>query len=280
MNFTAAHNVEIINTGDKRGRIVIASHDFPKGSLIFHERPLVAIQSVFNKSQSLVCTNCQRFIGNLKLHANLLTRKVSRFDIMESLDEKKGTPLSTTSFDVAPLQALSAEGSSFTSYSPCDCILCPSGCGELYCSQSCVTEHQQQGGHNLLCTGPHAADHPIVRFKTHAVTTNEIFLFAAVVASQFVRRCQQGKTPTEAWSIFASFVQLPWWEAVQPTSNEEKGKGEGKGEGDTKFANELKRIALESLTLFRETVSLYIQSIKEEDKESKKKQIGECHFEL
>jgi hypothetical protein len=260
--------VRIQETGTDLGRITVATKNFSKGSIVFQERPLVAIQSVFNKSQTLVCSNCHRFVGDLNLQANLLTKVVSRVDIMNSGDSQdkvtvedgnevadSGKNTMDTLSVPAPTLSENESFASFSSYASCPCVLCPLGCGEIYCSQACVAENKRRG-HDLLCTGPHASDHPIVQFKTHAVSTNEIFLFAAVVAVEYISRYKVFKDVEKAWSPFSKFVQLPWWEIVHAPPDAVSQEG---------FSNTLKTIASESLKLFHSALSAQLINGKEKD---------------
>ena len=235
--------VQITDTATDRGRITVATQAFAQGATVFQERPLVAIQSVFNKSQTLVCAACHRFVGDLTLQANLLTNQTSRVDLADATT----TPPATTATETTTTTETNAFAP-FSSYTSCPCVLCPQGCGEIYCSQECVVASKHQG-HDLLCTGPHGADHPVVQFKTHAVSTNEIFLFAAVVAVEYMSRYKRSCNVAQAWQPFSAFVQLPWWDLVHAPAD---------AASPEIFANQLKTIATESLELFQQAMSVQL----------------------
>ena len=235
------HAVQIIHTETSHGRITIATSNYKKGAVVFKEKPLVAIQSIFNKSQALVCNACHRFVGDISLQAGLLTQQISRLDIINST-HNDSSKKSTFNSNIL---------GSNSNYKSCSCILCPDGCGEVYCSTECVTEHQRRG-HALLCTGPHTNAHPVVAFKTHAVSTNEIFLFAADVAVDVVERYKKmNYNIVKAWQPYSEFVQEPWWELVHSPKD---------AESPEIFANQLKTIATESLDLFIKALTLLLKN--------------------
>jgi hypothetical protein len=254
-----ATSIQIVNTQTPLGRITVSTANFSKGSVVFQEHPLIAIQSVFNKSQALVCCACHRFIGNLGLQADLLTRQTTRLQIVT---QPTSAGVGATSVSIGTSVSSSEQSTSFsstffnpdvlaecTSYQPCNHVLCPEGCGEVYCSEACVAEHGRRG-HAMLCTGPHSADHPIVEFKTHAVITNEIFLFAASVAVDVVERWKKTKNINEAWKPYVNFVQEPWWDAVHAPDDAESPEA---------FAQTLKTVAGESLQLFHRSLEIQFQ---------------------
>ncbi|CAN0450994.1 unnamed protein product, partial [Scytosiphon promiscuus] len=111
---------------------------------------------------------------------------------------------------------------------------CLGGCGEVYCSSECRSDHWTRC-HRLLCVGPiseeDAGDHPLVAFRIHAMQTNEIFLLVGEVMAQIAMAffldkpdetnhdaCKQTLSATR--TLFADFVQEPWWDvALSQTSS-------------------------------------------------------------
>jgi hypothetical protein len=130
------------------------------GCKVLHEKPLVALQTVATTKDVIVCANCMSFIGGAHLQMEYLARKVSRVTLTEGDRLHEG-------------------------FYPC-----AHHCGEIYCSIACLNEHWRSGGHQLLCTGlvkdDEAETHPLMKFKVHACTTNEIFL---LVAQVFAKIC-------------------------------------------------------------------------------------------
>ncbi len=88
------------------------------------------------------------------------------------------------------------------------------------------------GGHALLCTGAIpdeiAEEHPLIIFKQHAVTSNEIFL---LVADLFAKACQvfdrestrKEDAVVSSLSVYDEFVRHCWWEvAISPVANQQE----------------------------------------------------------
>ena len=70
-------------SGKPRGKIVIATAAVARGEMLFRECPLVAMQSVTNKPDVVVCAHCHRFLGDIDYQADILTRVRSRLDIVD-----------------------------------------------------------------------------------------------------------------------------------------------------------------------------------------------------
>lgn len=157
--FVSPHTIELFES-PLGGDGVRALVPLAKGCKVFHEKPLIALQTVATTKDVIVCANCMSFIGGADLQMEYLARKVSRVSLSEGDQPREG---------VFP---------------------CAHHCGEIYCSSACLNEHWRSGGHQLLCTGlvkdTEAGTHPLMKFKVHACTTNEIFL---LVAQVFAKIC-------------------------------------------------------------------------------------------
>ena len=107
-------------------------------------------------------------------------------------------------------------------------VPCSAECGEIYCSASCRDHHWHHHGHRLLCTGyisdEEAESHPLMAFKIHAISTNEIFLmvadvFAIIITRAELKRESDGSDLVEAlrWASqpLESYVRNLWWEAAK-----------------------------------------------------------------
>ena len=143
------------------GRGLYATKAIPAGTALYRERPLVAMQTLANRADVLVCAAC---FGPLpaptETHLGVL---------VEGVCSPREVASSPRAFG---------------------CVGCQANCGELFCSQACHDRAWNVYGHGRLCTGlvpeAEAETHPVVQFKMHAVMTNEIFLLVAAVV---VRRC-------------------------------------------------------------------------------------------
>ena len=134
---------------------------------------------------------------------------------------------------------------------------CQNKCGELYCSTICSETHWNNG-HKCLCTGniseEEAQEHPLIAFKTHACSTNEIFL---LVADVFSRICCEVETAiangtditiamNKAKSPFARFVRGLWWDVAVPPKNFD----------DEAFKGVLRKLVVESHKLLSSALNL------------------------
>ena len=101
-------------------------------------------------------------------------------------------------------------------------VWCTSGCGECFCSASCA--ETSAPAHNLLCAGPipeGEPEHPLLKFKLHALRCNEAFLLAAeVVATLLSEAGAQGAAATrraaDRWiRHFQPDGPELWWNVAQ-----------------------------------------------------------------
>ena len=67
-------------------------------------------------------------------------------------------------------------------------VWCGAGCGEFYCDAACRDEAAPS--HRLLCTGLLPEDctdeHPLIRFKLHALQTSDMFLLCATAIARIL----------------------------------------------------------------------------------------------
>ena len=73
---------QVVKTKSK-GKIIVATSDISKGVLIHRESPLVAMQSLDNKFDVVVCHYCKCNIGTLEQQIDLLQRKINRLDYLK-----------------------------------------------------------------------------------------------------------------------------------------------------------------------------------------------------
>lgn len=174
------------------GRGLFATRAIPKASALFRERPLVCMQTLQNRHESLACAFCFGFLPSpAAVHLNILTGDLD-------------------------LQGVGEAPESFGVWG------CVQNCGEIYCSKEC-SDQAWSSSHGLLCVGAiteaEAPNHPLFRFKMHAVQTNEIFLLAADVVARLIRRHESPDAAGASFDgfarlPFADFVQKPWWDVA------------------------------------------------------------------
>ena len=154
---------------------MVATKAISKGRLIFCERPLVALQSLGNPVW--ICHGCQAFVGGPHQALDILATRKMPAMIAGDDDKTK-----TQEVD---------EDENCDDQSSWKVVPCRYDCGQVYCSVECEADFWE-ARHQFLCTGRIGAEeeaeegkmeaheqHPLIQFKQHAVTTNEIFLLVA-----------------------------------------------------------------------------------------------------
>ncbi|CAM9191439.1 unnamed protein product [Ectocarpus sp. 4 AP-2014] len=230
-NGEAAAAAVSVGMTDGRGRGLFASVDMKAGATILIERPLVAMQSLDNAQDVTVCRNCLGFAGDVISQLDILTglnrpECLARHNARQRCSKSNGYDDQT-----APAHELSG------------LYECLGGCGEVYCSPRCRSEHWERC-HRLLCVGPvpdeEAQSHPLVEFRVHAMQTNEIFLLVGEVMAQIATaftekvRAKPGANGSvgdvddeisAARAPFADFVQEPWWDVAVTRDGRDKTDG-------------------------------------------------------
>ena len=114
-----------------RGHGIFATRPLAAGTLLFKERPLVAMQEAKNRwAGCVVCERCFAFLGPLEDQVRSLLHgaKKSAAALPDVLPAIPGWP-------TLPLP-----------------VVCPGGCGLRFCSSACARAEYEQG-HRLLCSG-------------------------------------------------------------------------------------------------------------------------------
>eukprot|EP00941_MAST-03F_sp_MAST-3F-sp1_P001838 g1838.t1 len=236
MNSESLSSSIIVKKTPHRGRGVFARKKIYNGDTVFVERPLQAMQSLPNRQDVLVCGHCFRFVGSLELQADLLARRCS--------------PNSLTPPSWNLPEELASEFDSCNGSTLGDVVGCSKGCGKVYCSRDCMKADFDRC-HRFLCAGPCVSmDDPLLRFKMHAMETNEIFILVGQILAHVFSRFEglwkrQSKVLKrsvlevleEAFSPYASFVQVPWWDIM---------------DDDVELSKILKELATESVNLLAE----------------------------
>jgi len=193
---------------------------YNEGDLIFCEKPLSLLQSLPNRSNVLVCGYCHRFLGSEWIQLKFLEGAIDRTNILEHAQSSE--------YEIIP---------------------CKHNCGELYCSSQCCELHNILS-HQLLCTGlipeEEVEASPLIKFKVHAIETNEIFLLVADIFSRICIAVSSGCDIATALSPWKGYVMDLWHEcAINPPESD-----------PTEFADTLKNLVSTSWSLLSDVLKL------------------------
>eukprot|EP00980_Cylindrotheca_fusiformis_P019947 scaffold7025_cov123-Cylindrotheca_fusiformis.AAC.6 len=173
---------------ESRGRHLVAADSISKGQLIFCERPMIVLQSTGNvHSGALCCHYCMSFVGTPEQSLEI-SSDPSRLPDIATKDDQED----------AGDHAL---------------VPCRHKCGHVYCSAECKEDDWEWGGHKELCTGwIDDMEHPLIKFKQHAIESNEIFLLVA----QWIARIHKHNVPyneDDKLNVhpYTDFMMKPWW---------------------------------------------------------------------
>lgn len=216
---------------------VRADVQFPQGGIVLQEKPLYFLQTLPNRKSVVVCTTCLKSLGPLSMQMAVLQGVVSRQNVKEEVCNFAHLPNELCTDNL---------------------VSCSCNCGEVYCSEVCREHHWSVKGHRYLCTGLISDDdadtHPLINYKMHAMTTNEIFL---MVADIFASMCchldslvGSGVSHAQAFDIVAAplagYVRELWWDAaITP-----------KGYKPLAFKKSLKTLVKDSYELLSEVLQL------------------------
>ena len=256
---------------ETRGRHLVAARPIDAGSVIFAEKPLLCLQSVGNAhAGALTCRCCRCFVGGPNLSLAVASGRVKREQAIDYWEAEIRAGRS------ASLEQGSVDGAGRDdAYA---IVPCRNNCGELFCSAKCEEDTWTVGGHCLLCTGliPESGEggvgsdqlHPLLKFKIHAVQSNEILLMVAdliaSVISTLRRRMdleeEQGDptagnnaplpTLDEIIAPYLDFTMVPWWKvATAPLLSSPIGFSEA-----AQLDSALRQICTESSTLLKEAI--------------------------
>lgn len=222
-------------TSETRGRHLVAASQITKGRLLFCERPFITLQSTGNvHTGALVCHYCMTFCGTPEQALDIATNPACLPEI-------------TTKEHPEQLHDEHA------------LIPCRHKCGIVYCSLECQQDDWEWGGHKELCTGWIEEDgngngeeqkpHPLLKFKQHAVESNEIFL----VIAQWLARIHNHNLPYHDDDRlhdhpYTDFMMNPWWDvATEPLKQQPMGFAEAAA-----LEKSLKRLCDESHSYLQE----------------------------
>lgn len=217
---------------------VRALHSIPKDSIVYIERPRFFLQNLANRSTTLVCGHCARFLGSVGLQLKYLQKLFDRTSLAQTPSECMGD-----------------------SYDELSSIVCPCSlnCGEYYCSNECRDLHWDSKGHKYMCTGTlyldNATESALYKFKSFCVQTNEIFLMIGNMMAEICCFLDQAKEEDAldltkaALSNYESYVHNLWWDVA--TLSMKKGSKE-----KVRLEKSLKGLVKEAAVLLRETLRL------------------------
>jgi len=163
-----------IKESPSRGFGIFATSDCQAGTQVFTDHPVLVLQHSGNRRVVAACANCMAFVGPLQTQLEVLFNEARFAPLAEALN----------------IAGVIAKWDAVLGGSAAQSVRCAQGCGEIYCSDACRTAHFSHS-HNLLCTGPITTeDHPLIRFKYHALEHADTLLLAAQAMSFLVNRAK------------------------------------------------------------------------------------------
>ena len=238
-----------------KGKCVVAATKVKRGEIIYHEKPLVSLQTLENKQDVAVCHCCKIHLGTVEQQMELLCKRVSRPEY--HLHQPGSWFCGAERHEVGAEQSTIPPPHKNTN-TDINMFSCKFNCGELYCSQSCLDIDREKNGHMFQCTGPiKDTNHPLFQFKVHAIETNEIFLLAYQVCCQIIqsyksltndeRKGDLSRTILAAKDRYKRFHANPWWEIVWPQDSSDQHERQS-------LANTVQSLAAESFQLMKQAV--------------------------
>jgi len=184
---------EIKEMSELKGRGGLATRDIKEGETILTENPILIHQEVENMGQSLCCNRCFAPIGTLEMQYDLLVGLLRLSDL-------KQTDWLLTDHRLGPITSS-----------------CLQGCGVSYCSEKCRDLANSDDGHFLTCAGRcETIEHPLIKFKQHALSECSYLYAAAKVITKIISRVENhGESLQDAMDRFFILQHRPWWEVYQ-----------------------------------------------------------------
>ncbi|CAE7207519.1 unnamed protein product [Symbiodinium pilosum] len=190
-----------------KGFGLFACASCPAYTDMFTEEPLFAMQHSGNRRVVAACARCCGFVHSVPLQLEVI------------FGESRFAPLLAALGDLpARWQETAGEGSAVV-------VRCKQGCGEIYCSEACRDLHFQHS-HNLLCVGPLTEDHPLLRFKYHALEHADTLLLAAQVFAFLINKAKAAGGGEQVMKGLMQellcFCHAPFREACRPPPGRSK----------------------------------------------------------
>lgn len=199
------------------------------GTRIFTEDPLFVLQHTGNRRVVGACARCCGFVGSLQGQLEVLFGE-ARF--------------------AALLGSLGGLFRRWQESTGCGTVVrCSQGCGEIYCSEACRDAHFRHS-HNLLCVGLlDREDHPLLRFKYHALEHADTLLLAAQVMAHLVNRSKAlgggAQVAQQLAEELLNFCHAPFRDACRAPPGRSK---------DAEFLAHTDGLIAEAATLLRQSL--------------------------
>jgi len=210
------------------------------GVQVFTDKPLFIMQHTGNRRLVAVCANCCAFVGSLQQQLEVIFGEARFGPMLAEVGEF------VQRWDAELLARNSKEAGDVIG------VRCSQGCGELYCSQACRDAHFLHS-HNLLCVGPiQNEDHPLPRFKYHALQHADTLLLVAQVFAHLINRAKSMGGGVAAMRGLMMellvFCNAPFGEACRPPPGRQK---------DAEFAVHVEGLVNEAAALLRASLALH-----------------------
>ena len=258
---------------------MIASTAIQEGRLVFVERPFIAMQTMGNMHEgALVCNYCMAFCGSPKQALRVLSDASCLQEITTS--DTKCIPV--------------GEKDNFNFLDdPHALLCCKHECGVVYCSAECQQDDWEWGGHRELCTGTipepieptssqqHEDENddelsatesqngmdsqmdPLLKFKMHAMETNEIFLLVAIWLVRILKNdLPYNEDDNLNTHPYTDFQMNAWWDVkaneelmLQSTKEDVESNEDNENQNEAESLGEiLKKLCEESHSYLSQTI--------------------------
>lgn len=211
---------------------LVATSPKPTGTQVYVEDPTLVLQHTGNRRLVSACAFCCGFVGTVTDQLEAVFR------------EPQFEPLLQKCIDcgsAAWWQELWKK-----ERGNCQIVRCSQGCGEMYCSEMCRINHWAHS-HNLLCVGPiESEDHPLMRFKYHAIEHADTIMLSAQAIAHIVNRAKASGGGGPAAVAFArelfGYAHAPFRDATKGPPGRPK---------DADFYRWADQLVMESTNLLR-----------------------------
>jgi len=208
------------------------------------EEPLFAMQHTGNRRVVGACARCSGVIGSLETQLQVIFSEARFAPLLASLGE--AVPAWQTELTAGWPQATGSCGTRGAA------IRCAHGCGEVYCSEECRDAHWAHS-HNLLCVGTiDQEDHPLIRFKYHAIEHADTLLLAAQAFAHLINRAKAAGGGAAVMRNLISemlvFVHAPFRDACRPPPGRAK---------DAEFYAHTDGLILEAANLLKAALDIH-----------------------
>ena len=187
-------------TTEAHGRSGFAKMDIPAGTHLLTEKPYLSMPLPESRASVVACERCCKPLGTMAMQAAHLAGDGHEVELPLAGDDESVLA---------------------------DDVPCKTKCGARYCSRSC--QEADAPAHAMLCRGTSkVAAAAIKKFESHAMETEELFLFAARFVVHAIA------SGTQSLSPFAALCRVPFWDlSDEGMDKTEEEKEEVRNECDT-----------------------------------------------